>query len=66
MKHGLGWLMRTKSNSLQWQYMCVDSYTWSVVSFTEDILPISYSVGLVPTKQNLSLTEKVTASSFCR
>lgn len=29
-------------------------------------LHISYSIGLVPTKQNLSLTEKVTASSFCR
>ncbi|KAM7400994.1 hypothetical protein PAMA_005274 [Pampus argenteus] len=25
-----------------------------------------YSIGLIPTKQNLSLTEKVTASSFCR
>uniref|UniRef100_A0A8P4KQW4 U3 small nucleolar ribonucleoprotein protein IMP3 n=1 Tax=Dicentrarchus labrax TaxID=13489 RepID=A0A8P4KQW4_DICLA len=25
-----------------------------------------YSIGLLPTKQNLSLTEKVTASSFCR
>uniref|UniRef100_A0A3B3CC26 U3 small nucleolar ribonucleoprotein protein IMP3 n=1 Tax=Oryzias melastigma TaxID=30732 RepID=A0A3B3CC26_ORYME len=25
-----------------------------------------YSVGLIPTRQNLSLTEKVTASSFCR
>uniref|UniRef100_A0A674PLS1 IMP U3 small nucleolar ribonucleoprotein 3 n=1 Tax=Takifugu rubripes TaxID=31033 RepID=A0A674PLS1_TAKRU len=25
-----------------------------------------YSAGLIPTKQNLSLTQKVTASSFCR
>nr|XP_046264776.1 U3 small nucleolar ribonucleoprotein protein IMP3 isoform X2 [Scatophagus argus] len=25
-----------------------------------------YSIGLIPTKQDLSLTEKVTASSFCR
>ncbi|XP_068196882.1 U3 small nucleolar ribonucleoprotein protein IMP3 [Antennarius striatus] len=25
-----------------------------------------YGIGLIPTKQNLSLTEKVTASSFCR
>lgn len=25
-----------------------------------------YSIGLTPTKQNLALTEKVTASSFCR
>lgn len=25
-----------------------------------------YTIGLIPTKQNLSLTEKVTASSFCR
>lgn len=25
-----------------------------------------YSTGLIPTKQNLALTEKVTASSFCR
>ncbi|KAL0966754.1 hypothetical protein UPYG_G00299730 [Umbra pygmaea] len=25
-----------------------------------------YSTGLIPTKQNLSLTEKVTASAFCR
>lgn len=25
-----------------------------------------YSIGLIPTKQNLALTEKVTASSFCR
>ncbi|XP_054889132.1 U3 small nucleolar ribonucleoprotein protein IMP3 isoform X2 [Poeciliopsis prolifica] len=25
-----------------------------------------YSIGLIPTRQNLSLTEKVTASSFCR
>ncbi|CAF97567.1 unnamed protein product, partial [Tetraodon nigroviridis] len=26
----------------------------------------TFCVGLIPTKQNLSLTEKVTASSFCR
>lgn len=41
-------------------------YTRSVVTFMEDIFAFSYSVGLIPTKQNLSLTEKVTASAFCR
>uniref|UniRef100_A0A7N6ABW3 Small ribosomal subunit protein uS4 N-terminal domain-containing protein n=1 Tax=Anabas testudineus TaxID=64144 RepID=A0A7N6ABW3_ANATE len=33
---------------------------------THRLLEKLYSIGLVPTKQNLSLTEKVTASSFCR
>ncbi|KAF3858746.1 hypothetical protein F7725_011947 [Dissostichus mawsoni] len=33
---------------------------------THHLLEKLYSIGLTPTKQNLSLTEKVTASSFCR
>ncbi|XP_038574340.1 U3 small nucleolar ribonucleoprotein protein IMP3 [Micropterus salmoides] len=33
---------------------------------THRLLEKLYSIGLLPTKQNLSLTEKVTASSFCR
>lgn len=33
---------------------------------THHMLEKLYSLGLIPTKQNLSLTEKVTASSFCR
>uniref|UniRef100_A0AAQ4NWI7 IMP U3 small nucleolar ribonucleoprotein 3 n=1 Tax=Gasterosteus aculeatus aculeatus TaxID=481459 RepID=A0AAQ4NWI7_GASAC len=33
---------------------------------THQLLEKLYGIGLLPTKQNLSLTEKVTASSFCR
>lgn len=33
---------------------------------TSLLLEKLYSTGLIPTKQNLALTEKVTASSFCR
>ncbi|XP_028987671.1 U3 small nucleolar ribonucleoprotein protein IMP3 [Betta splendens] len=33
---------------------------------THQLLEKLYNIGLIPTKQNLSLTEKVTASSFCR
>ncbi|XP_077581214.1 U3 small nucleolar ribonucleoprotein IMP3 isoform X2 [Stigmatopora nigra] len=33
---------------------------------THQLLEKLYSSGLIPTKQSLSLTEKVTASSFCR
>uniref|UniRef100_A0A3Q4GEQ9 IMP U3 small nucleolar ribonucleoprotein 3 n=1 Tax=Neolamprologus brichardi TaxID=32507 RepID=A0A3Q4GEQ9_NEOBR len=33
---------------------------------THRLLEKLYSIGLIPTRQNLSLTEKVTASSFCR
>uniref|UniRef100_A0A3Q3QC29 U3 small nucleolar ribonucleoprotein protein IMP3 n=1 Tax=Monopterus albus TaxID=43700 RepID=A0A3Q3QC29_MONAL len=33
---------------------------------THQLLEKLYSIGLIPTRQNLSLTEKVTASSFCR
>jgi len=33
---------------------------------TSQLLEKLYCMGLIPTKQNLSLTEKVTASSFCR
>ncbi|PWA17415.1 hypothetical protein CCH79_00011226, partial [Gambusia affinis] len=33
---------------------------------THRFLEKLYSIGLIPTRQNLSLTEKVTASSFCR
>ncbi|KAL3054608.1 U3 small nucleolar ribonucleoprotein protein IMP3 [Trematomus bernacchii] len=33
---------------------------------THHLLEKLYSIGLTPTKQNLSLTEKVSASSFCR
>ncbi|XP_061696240.1 U3 small nucleolar ribonucleoprotein protein IMP3 [Syngnathoides biaculeatus] len=33
---------------------------------THHLLEKLYSTGLIPTKQDLSLTEKVTASSFCR
>ncbi|XP_029931196.1 U3 small nucleolar ribonucleoprotein IMP3 [Myripristis murdjan] len=33
---------------------------------SHQLLEKLYSIGLIPTKQNLALTEKVTASSFCR
>lgn len=33
---------------------------------THRLLEKLYNIGLIPTKQNLALTEKVTASSFCR
>lgn len=33
---------------------------------THKLLEKLYNIGLIPTKQNLALTEKVTASSFCR
>ncbi|XP_010902512.1 U3 small nucleolar ribonucleoprotein protein IMP3 [Esox lucius] len=33
---------------------------------TSKLLEKLYGTGLIPTKQNLALTEKVTASSFCR
>ncbi|KAJ8011266.1 hypothetical protein DPEC_G00056370 [Dallia pectoralis] len=33
---------------------------------TTRLLEKLYGTGLIPTKQNLALTEKVTASSFCR
>lgn len=33
---------------------------------TGQLLEKLYGTGLIPTKQNLALTEKVTASSFCR
>uniref|UniRef100_A0A672H7E1 U3 small nucleolar ribonucleoprotein protein IMP3 n=1 Tax=Salarias fasciatus TaxID=181472 RepID=A0A672H7E1_SALFA len=33
---------------------------------THHLLEKLYGIGLIPTKQNLSLTEKITASSFCR
>ncbi|KAG7227147.1 hypothetical protein INR49_013945 [Caranx melampygus] len=33
---------------------------------THRLLEKLYSIGLIPTKQDLSLTEKVTASAFCR
>uniref|UniRef100_A0A7N8X6F4 U3 small nucleolar ribonucleoprotein protein IMP3 n=1 Tax=Mastacembelus armatus TaxID=205130 RepID=A0A7N8X6F4_9TELE len=33
---------------------------------THQLLEKLYSIGLIPTRQNLSLTDKVTASAFCR
>uniref|UniRef100_A0A1A7Y2F2 U3 small nucleolar ribonucleoprotein protein IMP3 n=1 Tax=Iconisemion striatum TaxID=60296 RepID=A0A1A7Y2F2_9TELE len=33
---------------------------------THHLLEKLYSLGLIPTRQNLALTEKITASSFCR
>ncbi|XP_015260072.1 PREDICTED: U3 small nucleolar ribonucleoprotein protein IMP3 [Cyprinodon variegatus] len=33
---------------------------------THRLLEKLYSIGLIPTRQNLSLTEKVSASAFCR
>lgn len=33
---------------------------------THQLLEKLYDIGLIPTKQSLSLSEKVTASSFCR
>ncbi|KAM8851221.1 U3 small nucleolar ribonucleoprotein IMP3 [Spinachia spinachia] len=33
---------------------------------THQLLEKLYGIGLLPTRQNLSLTDKVTASSFCR
>uniref|UniRef100_A0A8C4TGP9 IMP U3 small nucleolar ribonucleoprotein 3 n=1 Tax=Erpetoichthys calabaricus TaxID=27687 RepID=A0A8C4TGP9_ERPCA len=36
------------------------------VTCTQQLLEKLYALGLIPTKQSLALTEKVTASSFCR
>lgn len=50
--------------------VCCLKHILNLSSFHTDsaffFLLLRYSIGLIPTRQNLSLTEKVTASSFCR